>query len=356
MRVPGEAVVAAGEDADTALAHPTHRIDGNLQLLHETARADHLGCEAPVAAGVAGLVREAERRHDEAPVAVGLEQVQRFLVGEVGVIDDAEAVPDTHLDRVRAAGVGAHAHARGPCDLHRRCDLGVGHHGTVGPAVRRTGVARDVELEEIGPLADEEATDLSHFVGPVGDPRERRRLDVGQMQLVLVAEPAGDGDLRPVGEIARARDAPGVDLVADHDVEARLGRGARQHARVGAVEHRLGDAHRDQDVLFRRQAREGRVRRRVGIADVAVGLDEAGHQRRAGAVDHPRLVARQAAAALNRDDALALDQHVCRKRRGATAVENRGAGDQRAVHRALPERSHNSTTARPPAPPRRGRR
>src|SRR5207244_206966 len=101
-------------------------------------------------------------------------------------------------------------------------------------SARLSGVARDVELEEIGPLADEEATDLSHFVGPVGDPRERRRLDVGQMQLVLVAEPAGDGDLRPVGEIARAREAPGVELVADHDVETRRGRGDRQHPCVAA--------------------------------------------------------------------------------------------------------------------------
>ena len=233
--------------------------------------------------------------------------------------------------------MGAHAHTARPRDLHRRRDLGVGHHRAVGPAVGRPRVARHVELEEIRPLAHEQAADLPHLVGPVGDPGERRRLQMRQVQLVLVAEPARDGDLGAVGEIARTGDTPGVDLVPDHDVEPRLGRRAGQHARVAAIEHGLGVAHRDQDVLFRRKAREGRVRGRIGIADVAVRLDEAGHHGRAGAVDHARVVPRQPSAPLDGGDALALDQHVTGKRRGATAVEDHRVGDQRSVHGLLRE-------------------
>jgi len=75
---------------------------------------------------------------------------------------------------------------------------------------------------------------------------------------------------------------------------------------------------------------------------VAVRLDEPGHQRRAGAVDHARVVPRQTPAPLNRHDALALDQHVSWKRRDPAAIENRGVGDQRSVHGLLRE-AHDST-------------
>jgi hypothetical protein len=65
---------------------------------------------------------------------------------------------------------------------------------------------------------------------------------------------------------------------------------------------------------------------------VAVRLDEAGHQGGAGAVDDARAVPRQAAAALHRGDALALDEHVAREGRGPAAVQDGGAGDERPGH------------------------
>ena len=318
----------------------------------EAALAGLLGGQSPLARRVARLVGEAQRGDDEAPVAVGLEQVERLLVGEVGVVDDAEAVADAHLDGVRAAGVGAHPHAGGAGDLHGRGHLGVGHHGAVGALVALPRLARDVELQEIDALSHEEAADLPDLVGPIGDPGEGRRLEMGQVQRVLVAEPARDRDLRAIGEVARAGDAPGIDLVPDHDVEPGLGRGARQHARVAALEHGPGIAHGDEDVLLGRQARELRVRGGVGVADVAVGLHEPGHQRGAGAVDDARAAARQAPAHLHRGDALALDQHVTGKRRGPAAIENHRVDDQRPVHGLLlgPHDSTRSGDTMSPAP------
>src|SRR6266498_3202744 len=83
----------------------------------------------------------------------------------------------------------------------------------------RPRVARDVELQEISALPYEEATDLTDLVRAVGDPGKGRCLEVGQVERVLVAEPARHRDFRAIGEIARAGNAPGLDLVADHDVE-----------------------------------------------------------------------------------------------------------------------------------------
>ena len=294
-----------------------------------------LGGEAPLAGRVAGLVGEAQGRDDEAPLAVGLEQVERLLVREVGVIDDAEAVPHAHLDGLRAPSMGADAHAGGAGDLHGRRHLGVGHDRALGAAVARPRVARHVQLQQIRPLADEQAAGLADLVGPVGDPGEGRRLEVGEMEGVVVAEPARDRDLRAVGEVTRAGDTAGVDLVPDHDVEPRLGGRPRQHARVATVEHGPGVAHGHEDVLLGRQAREVRVRGGVGVADVAVRLHEPGHQRRAGAVDDPRAAPRQPSTPLHGGDALSLHEHVAGKWRRPAPVENHRVGDQGPVHGLL---------------------
>ena len=103
--------------------------------------ADFLGRESPLRRRVAGLVGQAEGGHHEAPVAVGLEQIEGLLVGEVGVIDDAEAMPHAHLHGLRAARVRAHPHRARPRDLHGRRHLGVGHHRALGAAVARARVA-----------------------------------------------------------------------------------------------------------------------------------------------------------------------------------------------------------------------
>ena len=268
------------------------------------------------------------------------------------MVDDAEAVADAHLDGIRAAGVGAHPHAGRARDLHDRGHLGVGGHGAVAAAVALPRLAGDVELQEIDALSHEDTADLPDLVGPIGDPREGRRLEMRQVQRVLVAQPARDRDLRAIGEIAWAGDAPGIDLVPDHDVESGLGRSTRQHARVAALEHGPGIAHGDEDVLLGRQARELRVRSGIGVADVAVGLHETRHQRGAGAVDDARAAAREAPAHLHRGDALALDQHVTGERRGPAAIEDHRVDDQRPVHGLLlgPHDSTRSGDRMSPAP------
>ena len=120
------------------------------------------------------------------------------------MVDDAEAVAHAHLHGVGAARVRAHPHAARLRHLHRRRHLGVGHHGAMGAVLPLPRLPRDVELEEIDALPHEAPAHRADLVGAVGDPRERGRLDVREVQRVLVAEPARDGDLRAVGEIARA--------------------------------------------------------------------------------------------------------------------------------------------------------
>ena len=85
---------------------------------------------------------------------------------------------------------------------------------------------------------------------------------------------------------ARARNAAGVDLVADDDVDPRLGRGRGIDAGEAAVEQQPGVVHRLEDVLFGRNFAEVGELRDVGEGDVTVGFDEARHQARAAAVDH----------------------------------------------------------------------
>jgi Taurine catabolism dioxygenase TauD, TfdA family len=120
-------------------------------------------------------------------------------------------------------------------------------------------------FEQIHAFAQEDPAGLPDLVGPVGDPGEGRRLVVRQVERVVVAEPAADSDLGAVGKIARTGQASGLDLVTDDDVEAWLGGGRRQHARVAAIQRELGVAGGDEHVLFRREAGEVTVAGGVGI-------------------------------------------------------------------------------------------
>src|SRR5882762_9868885 len=57
--VQREAIVAAGEDPDAALAHACHRLDGDFQLVLEGPRL--LGRDAPLPARARQAIGEAER-------------------------------------------------------------------------------------------------------------------------------------------------------------------------------------------------------------------------------------------------------------------------------------------------------
>ncbi len=92
VRGPGEAVVAAGEDADAAAVHLAHgargRLDFPLQaFLHGHGGREAVGRRFPRAAGVG----EVDGRGDEDAVFDRFEHGDGFGVGEAGVVDDVHA-------------------------------------------------------------------------------------------------------------------------------------------------------------------------------------------------------------------------------------------------------------------------
>ena len=334
MRSIREAVVAPGKHADAALAHAAHDVDGHRELMLESPGA--LAGDAPLAGGLAQVVRDAEGGADEDPIARGFEGIERALVGIVRVIDDLHAVAKRHHDGFRAPAVRGDAQAARPRHLHGRFHLRVRHRRLLGWPGRGSDVAGEVELQQINPFPGEQAAHAANSVGPVGHPGEGRRLVVGQVEQVAVAEPARDGDLGAVGEEAGPRDAPGIDLALQDHVQARLGRRRRERAGVAAIEHGARVAHRDEHVLFDGQARQIQ-RAEVGQADVGVRLDEAGHQRGAGAVDHCGPVGRgRGCSRRHLRDPVALHPHRAEKGLPAGAIEDPRIGDQMAHPEILP--------------------
>src|SRR5438094_1216095 len=331
VRRVGEAVVAAGQHADPALAHAVHGLDGHRELALERRRA--LGGHAPLAGGLAQVVGDAERGPDEDAIAGRLERVERALVDPVRVVDDVDPVAQRDHHGLRAAAVRRHAQPRRARALHGRRDLGVAHRRLVGGIARRAGIPGEVELQQVDALARQQPAHAADLVGTVGDPAERRGLVVRQVQHVRVAEAAGDGDLWAVGEKARPGHAAGLDLTLQHDVEPRLRRRRGEGARVAAIEHQLRVAHRDEHVLLGRQARQ-LLGRYVGEAEVRVGLDEAGHERHARAIDHRRTARRRRRAGRDLGDAVAVDADGAGERLAAGAVEDPGVGDQVGAHGA----------------------
>ncbi len=200
------------------------------------------------------------------------------------MVDDLDAVAHRHEHRVAAAAVGADAQAPGAGDLHGRAHLGLGHRRELRRPGRGAQVPREIQLEQVDAFAREEPADASDGVGAVGHPAEGRRLVVGQMQEIAVAEPAGHRDLGAVGEGPRPGEPSRVDLALQHHVEARLGRGRRQRARVARVEHRARVADGGEEMLLGRQAGQ-LVGDDVREAQVGVRLDQARHQGRAASVD-----------------------------------------------------------------------
>ena len=77
---------------------------------------------------------------------------------------------------------------------------------------------------------------------------------------------------------------------------------------------------------------------------MAVRLDEPGHKGGAGAVEHARVTAREAAAALHGGDSRALDEHVAGVWGRAGAVEDHRVGEERLVHVVLREPHYADST------------
>ena len=131
---------------------------------------------------------------------------------------------------------------------------------------------------------------------------------------------------------------PGVDLVADHDVEPGLGRGGAVDAGEAVVEQQPRVVHRRQRVLLGRQFAELGRARNTSEADVAMALGHARHQRHALAVDRPLgLLARDLVPALgDLGDPIGADQDLARERRPPGRIEDQDVGQQLAGHQFAP--------------------
>ncbi len=135
----------------------------------------------------------------------------------------------------------------------------------------------------------------------------------GDMGQQLVAERAGHGDLLAGRQVARPRNLPGIDGVADHHVEPRFGGGGADAGGEAVIEIDLGDAGVPENMLLGRHQLDALQGQRVVPAEMGVRLGHPRHQGGAAAIDDGRAgdLCRLAATGDPRD-AVALDQDFAR--------------------------------------------
>jgi hypothetical protein len=124
---PGEAVIAARQDADAALVHLLQRFARDLELAVIAHRACRIRRDAPLARVVRGVDQPGDTGRYEVLVLRRLEHVEAFLVDEAGVVDDVDAVADALLDRFSRARMRRQPLAAHPHFLDRDGDLLVRH-------------------------------------------------------------------------------------------------------------------------------------------------------------------------------------------------------------------------------------
>ena len=237
-----------------------------------------------------------------------------------------------HLHRLGAPAVGAHAHRAAARDLHGRRDLA---RRSSPPARTRAATSR-VSPER---FSFSRSTPSRAAAGtPGGSRRARRRPRRRSASRSAagaarsVAQPAGHGDLRAIGEVARPGDAARLDLALRTTMSRRgLADAAEKHARVPAVEHGLRVADGDEQVLLGRQAREV-VRVMSAMLRCACGSMSPGISVAPAAVDDGRAGGAASPAPRDRGDAVALHAHVAGEGLAAAAVEDAHVGDQEAGH------------------------
>ena len=263
------------------------------------------------------------------------------------MIDQLDPVLDAEPDRIRVARVGGEAAAALVRDPRAGGDLILVHRalGRIARA-RDQMVAGRHELDDVHSLADHFAAGAADLLRPVGEEREVVPVVV---QHALVAEAAGDGDLRRTRPVARAGDAACVDLVPDHDVEAGLRRARADRRGHAVVDDRPRVVHGDERVLLGRDLGH---RLRPGVAHVAMRVHEPRHQGGAVAIHHRSTPPRQFLAVPgDLLDAVALDRHLAPIGPLAVAVIDADIGEDGARHVPfLPEnRGGRISHARPKA-------
>ena len=168
VRGPGEAVVAAGQDADAAPVHLPHGLGRRLDLALQALLDGHVGRQA-VRDGFARAagVGEVDRGGDVDPVLDGLEHVYGFRVGETGMVDDVDARPGAQLDGIVTPRVGADAFPAHVSFVDCRFGLFQREVGLFASHRLVDLIARHAEFDVIDAQGAEIAHSLAHFVHAV---------------------------------------------------------------------------------------------------------------------------------------------------------------------------------------------
>ena len=221
-----------------------------------------------------------------------------------------------------------------PSDFAYRFDLRLRHHRLVRPAVRHELVARRVDFERIDALADHLARRLAELLGAVTDDGESFPMHVAQAH---IAQPGRRRQLGTGRPRAGPRNVAGIDGVADHDIQARLGRRRAVARGKTLLQEFSGVLGRAQRVLLGRHEAQAFEVCGVEEGQVRVGLDQPRHQRGAAAVHHVGSVGgKRRALRGNGLDAVALHQHLARERRRTRAIEHGDIPEQDFSHGLSP--------------------
>ncbi len=329
--IPGEAVIATGQNPHAALLQIAH---GKRALLHLAAHA-HGRCrlcrDAPFRGFVQRGIGDADRGHHEDAVFRRLQRITGPLVGECRVIDQLDAVLDAKLHGLAAAGMGGDALAVGPSDLADGIDFGLGHHRLFGARMRHEFVAGRIDLQRVDAFAHEHARGFAEIIGPVADHGEGFAV---AMIKANIAQACRRRHLWCRSEHTWARDLSRGNRIADDDIQAGFGRGHGIQACKAAVEIGSGILGSQQDMLLIAQRMQiGRD----GEADMGMGLDQSRHQGGAAAVDVTGILAGQGLA-IARDgrNSIALNPNLAGKSLIAAAVDDSKVAEDDRVHGGWP--------------------
>ena len=120
--------------------------------------------DAPFGGVARGVDEPGEARRHKMLVLVRFQHIQRFFVGERGVVDVLDAVPHALNDRAGRAGVGGEHKASRLGFPHGHRDLFLRHRRFLGFHAGDF-LAREIELDGIDAVFDQRAHGAADFLG-----------------------------------------------------------------------------------------------------------------------------------------------------------------------------------------------
>src|SRR5260221_5923450 len=142
--------------------------------------------------------------------------------------------------------------------------------------------AGNIDLDVIDTFAAAEPHDPGDLVFAIGDHAEAFVIHV---LFAFITEATRHGDLRAGRAHAWSRQATGIDLIANDDIQAELGRGSAIGAGKTMIEQRLGIPHGEEQMLFRRNIAEIAIMDGTTERYMRMTFDQARHQGAAMAIN-----------------------------------------------------------------------